>query len=156
MLLAPYALRGTRRGRAIRTSVAIAALAASVTPTILDNAERSGSFTIAGSSWFNIWVGLNDSSRRNLRQPVGGREYRIFETSAATFAQRNQILRDKIVQRGREKGSGAAAGDSHHTQACHVHLRSGCQVVQGPYGVPHAPANHRLSQQQGRACGRLA
>ena len=105
VLLAPYALRGTRRDRAIRTSVAIAALAASVTPTMLDNAERSGSFTIAGSSWFNIWVGLNDSSRRNLRQPVVGREYRIFETSAATFAQRNQILRDKIVQRVRERGA---------------------------------------------------
>ena len=72
---------------------------------MLDNAERSGSFTIAGSSWFNLWVGLNDSSRRNLRQPVVGREFRIFEASAATFEERNQILREKIVRRVEERGA---------------------------------------------------
>ncbi len=104
VLLAPYALNGARKDRVMRTSVAIAALVTIVVPTMLDNAERSGSFTIAGSSWFNLWVGLNDVSRRSLRQPVVGREYRIFEASAATFEQRNQILRDKIVRRIQERG----------------------------------------------------
>lgn len=104
VLLAPYALRGARRDRAIRTTVAITALAASIAPTLLDNAARTGSFTIAGSSWFNLWVGLNDSSRRNLRQPIVGREYRIFEASAATFDERNQILRDKIAERIGQRG----------------------------------------------------
>lgn len=103
VLLAPYALRGSPRERVIRTSMAIAALAASV--SMFGGAERTDSFTIAGSSWFNLWVGLNDSSRRNLRQPVAGREFRIFESSAETFEQRNQILRDKIVQRIQQRGA---------------------------------------------------
>jgi 4-amino-4-deoxy-L-arabinose transferase-like glycosyltransferase len=105
VLLAPYALRGAPRDRVIRTSVAIAVLATAIAPTMLDNARQSGSFSIAGSSWFNLWVGLNDSSRRNLRQPVVGREFRIFENSAATFEQRNQILRDKIWRRVQERGA---------------------------------------------------
>jgi hypothetical protein len=86
----------------IRTSAAIAGLVASL--VMFHNGVQSGSFTIAGSSWFNLWVGLNDSSPRNLRQPVVGREFRIFEASAATFPKRNQILRDKIVHRIQQRG----------------------------------------------------
>ena len=53
----------------------------------------------------------------------------------------------------REERRRAAAGDAHAAHAARVELGARRDVVDGPHDVPHAPADHRLPDQQ-RAAGR--
>ncbi|MDH3211928.1 MAG: glycosyltransferase family 39 protein [Myxococcales bacterium] len=104
LLLAPLAFSGRPAARAARVALAAAALAATVLPTMVSNLERAGSFTIANSGWFNLWLGLNDVSRKVLADPVPAAEYNRFQRSAPTFAERNRIVREQIRERVRERG----------------------------------------------------
>ncbi len=86
---------GPRRG-VLCALIAAASLAVTLTPTLLANEREGIGFRLADSARFNLWVGLNDTSRRNLVGEIVGHEYDLYRRSAPTFAARNAILGDKI------------------------------------------------------------
>ena len=86
---------GPRRG-ALCALVAAMALAATLTPTLAANVREGIGFRLADSSKFNLWVGLNDTSRRNLVGEIVGHKYDLYRKSAPTFPERNAILDGKI------------------------------------------------------------
>ncbi|MEP7013167.1 MAG: hypothetical protein ABJC13_22840 [Acidobacteriota bacterium] len=86
---------GARRG-VLCALVAALALAATLTPTLLANVREGIGFRLADSSKFNLWVGLNDTSRRNLVGEIVGHKYDLYRKSAPTFPERNAILDEKI------------------------------------------------------------
>ena len=74
-----------------------------VAPTVVGNYRSSGVPTIADSSAFNLWVGLNEASRRPFTRDVAHQVYREFVKSAPDFGERNRILWEKIRNRFREQ-----------------------------------------------------
>ena len=84
------------RHAALSALVAAAALGAALAPTLLANARAGIGFRLADSSRFNLWVGLNDTSRRNLVGEIVGHKYDLYRRSAPTFPERNAILDGKI------------------------------------------------------------
>jgi len=50
------------------------------------------------SPLFNLWVGLNDTARRDFQNPVAGVEWTAYSRSAASYAERNRVLSDKITR----------------------------------------------------------
>jgi 4-amino-4-deoxy-L-arabinose transferase-like glycosyltransferase len=110
-LLAPFLLvlavrwiatSGTIRLRAL--AIALAALIAVVTPTLLENGRRHGAYIIGDSMLFNVWVGINDTERRNLINEIVGLEYDRYRKSADRHADRNRILGAKIRAFVEERG----------------------------------------------------
>ena len=96
---------GSRPGRAIiRIGLVLGLAAATVAPTVIANAKRTGSPMIANSAAFNIWVGLNDVGRESFRHDVVWPEYQRWTASADTYAERDRILRSRIVEYVRNRG----------------------------------------------------
>lgn len=101
--LAIPVIRG-RRAALVPTLLACLALAGTVAPTILYNARVHGAPVIAESGLFNLWVGLNDRSRRNFVGEIVSREYFTYLDSAPTFLERQAVLRHKIWTYAQEHG----------------------------------------------------
>jgi hypothetical protein len=97
-LLAGAGLRGV--GRVV---LVLAALGATIAPTVVDNARR-GAPLLADSSRFNLWVGLNDRSRKDLVDEVVGDEYQRYLKSGGTAAERARVLDDRIRALAHERG----------------------------------------------------
>jgi hypothetical protein len=102
VLLLPLVLRAGLRG-ARRAALVLLAAAATVAPTVIDNARR-GAPLIADSSRFNLWVGLNDRSRKDMVDEVVGDEYQRYLKSGETAAARAQVLDARIRGLVRERG----------------------------------------------------
>jgi 4-amino-4-deoxy-L-arabinose transferase-like glycosyltransferase len=98
---------GWRRGLA-RAGVVLAACAVTVLPTMIANA-RQGAFVIADGGRFNVWVGLNDRSRRNLVGEIVGDELHAWQASAPSFPERQALLGRKISAFVRDRGALAVA-----------------------------------------------
>jgi len=90
--------------RAGRIACFLAAAAIVVTPVIGMQYRRTGSAVIADSSAFNLWVGLNDRSRKNFEDPVVPEIYREYLDEEGTFAERNARLRKKSLGLIRRRG----------------------------------------------------
>ena len=105
VLLLPVVFRAGLRGSG-RAALVAATLAVTVTPTVMANARR-GAPMISDSSRFNLWVGLNDRSRKDLVGEVVGREYQRYLRSGETFVERAAVLEDKISRLARERGPAA-------------------------------------------------
>ena len=108
LLLLPALWSGGVRGLG-RLALAAGALAVMLTPTAIANARRDGPL-IADSSRFNLWVGLNDRSRKDLVDEVVGREYERYVRSGQTFGERARVLDDKIRALVQERGVPATVG----------------------------------------------
>jgi hypothetical protein len=102
VLLLPL-LRGPRLRAAGRVALVAAGLAVTVAPTIVGNARR-GAPLLADSSRFNLWVGLNDRSRKDLVDEVVGREYERYLRSGETAAARTEVLDARIRGLVHERG----------------------------------------------------
>ena len=102
VLLLPLLAGGALRGVA-RVAVVLTALGATMAPTVLDNARR-GAPLLADSSRFNLWVGLNDRSRKDIVDEVVGDEYQRYLASGATAAERAHVLDERIRGLVRERG----------------------------------------------------
>ena len=102
VLLLPLVLGAGLRG-AGRAALVLLAAAATVAPTAVDNARR-GAPLIANSSLFNLWVGLNDRSRKDMVDEVVGDEYQRYLKSGDTAAARAQVLDARIRGLVRERG----------------------------------------------------
>lgn len=107
VLFLPLALRGELRTRLLCPALAAAVALLVITPTLLANHRDNGRAMIADSSWFNLWVGLNDTSRQSLGDKVVEREYQVYRRSAPTFIEREKILRHKVRERVRADGLGS-------------------------------------------------
>lgn len=87
-----------------RAALALGLAGLVAAPTVVSNGRRHGLWTVADSSRFNLWVGLNDRSRRNLVGEVVGEEYQRWRESAPDLAGRDRVLREKtaglVAQRG--------------------------------------------------------
>ncbi|HET9766357.1 MAG TPA: phospholipid carrier-dependent glycosyltransferase [Thermoanaerobaculia bacterium] len=82
--------------RLLRPAVVGGAMALTLLPVQLHNRERYGVATVADSSAFNAWVGLNDRSRRNFVDEIVGDELGVYLRSAADPATRAAIARAKV------------------------------------------------------------
>lgn len=103
LLLPVLAQEDRRRGLGQAALVLLLALLV-VAPTLVGNGHRHGSYVIADSSRFNLWVGLNDRSRRNLVGEIVGDEYLRYRESGRTLAERNAVLDGKLQGLLRERG----------------------------------------------------
>lgn len=98
------AWHGRIRDRISRCLVAACVLTGVITPTILHNLNDHGVATIANSSLFNHWVALNERSRRNLEDIVVSGMYRQWQRSGDTFSERNDFVKQQIVDHYRRNG----------------------------------------------------
>jgi hypothetical protein len=105
VLLAPFAVRGTAAQRTLRVAVAAAAAAAVIAPTLVANLERHGVASIGNSAWFNLWVGLNDVSRRDYEKDAAPGAFGEYLRSAETAPERDAILRRRIADLVAERGA---------------------------------------------------
>jgi hypothetical protein len=95
LVLAAFARRPAVPNLA-RALLFVAAVAATVAPTVRHQHERTGRWMIADSSAFNLWVGLNDVARRNFEVDVVTGAYHDWVASGATFAERDAAVRVKV------------------------------------------------------------
>ncbi|HXU44024.1 MAG TPA: hypothetical protein VN783_00745, partial [Thermoanaerobaculia bacterium] len=96
----PLLLLPVLRGQGARRAAARAALvllvtAATSAPALVANHRAGYGWTLPDSSRFNLWVGLNDTSRRNLVGEIVGTEYERYRASAPAPPERNAILGGK-------------------------------------------------------------
>jgi dolichyl-phosphate-mannose-protein mannosyltransferase len=105
VLLLPLVLGAGLRG-AGRLALVLSAAMVTVAPTVVDNAQR-GAPLLADSSRFNLWVGLNDRSRKDMIDEVVGDEYQRYLKSGQTAAERAQVLDARIRGLVRDRGLSA-------------------------------------------------
>jgi 4-amino-4-deoxy-L-arabinose transferase-like glycosyltransferase len=84
------------RASATRAAVFLLATVVTVAPTMVGQWQRTGRLMIADSSAFNLWVGLNDTARRNFEADFVSGAYREYTASGDSFDQRDLVLRSKI------------------------------------------------------------
>lgn len=104
VLLVPLVLDGPWPRRLLRPALVAGAMALTLLPVQLHNRARYGEATVADSSAFNAWVGLNDRSRRNFVGEIVGEELDAYVRSAPTPAARAAIARAKIRRLIGERG----------------------------------------------------
>ena len=147
VLLAPLALAGGWRVGLRRVAVVVALIAATVAPVMLANWRSGEGLRIADSSRFNLWVGLNDRSRRNLVEEIVGEEYARYRASADDTAGRNAVLVEKIRGLVRARPLGDLVGRQLTRQPFRLFDResfltdqlAGGAIAAAGYGYPTAP-----------------
>jgi len=106
VLLLPLLLDAGRwSARLRRVGLVLLALVLCVAPTVGYNLRHHGKPTLAGSARFNVWVGLNETSRQSFSEErVVGDEYQAYLRSAPDERTRSRILgqklRELVAQRG--------------------------------------------------------
>ncbi len=111
-----------------RVALMLVFTVATVTPTVLANAQRTGTPMIANSAAFNLWVGLNDVGRESFRNDVVWPAYQQWEASADTYAQRDRILRGRIRELIGERGWLATLGNQISKQYFRL-FHAGCYLT---------------------------
>ncbi len=153
LLLVPPCLElGWRRGLP-RAALALGLALLVTAPTVTANVRRHGLWAVADSSRFNLWVGLNDRSRRNLVDEVVGDEYRRWRESAPDLAGRERRLREETAALVAERGLRALLAGQLGKQYFRLfdrdsffsdQLPGGAIAAQG-YGYVAAPAGPALA-----------
>lgn len=126
---------------AVVAVVLVSALAAAtVAPTVIANARRLGTPSIANSATFNLWVGLNDVGRESFRNDVVWPEFQRWVASADTHAARDRILRSQIRDFVRERGFASVLADQFSKQPFRL-FNAGCYFTdQLPGGAAQTQA----------------
>lgn len=88
--------RGGARPALGSAALMLAAMLAVVAPTVIENGRRTGTWVVADSLRFNLWVGLNDRSPRNLVGEIVGDEFARWHASADSFDGRERVLDAKL------------------------------------------------------------
>jgi len=85
------------RSRLLRLGVIVVA---SVTTLVITAPSDQEPLLVraTASPLFNLWIGLNDTANRDYKDPVAGREWAAYRRSAASYAERNRVLSDKIAR----------------------------------------------------------
>ncbi len=105
------ALSTVRRDRRLLRAVAAGGLAALVAgwtlwPTLADHAERYQQWAVAGSGPINLWIGLNDTARRDRVEPVVRREMQRYRHSGKNPRLRQEWAKRQIRASFAERGLG--------------------------------------------------
>lgn len=137
VLLVPLVWHGQPREGVLRAALVVFVIMLVVSPTLVRNSKRYGVVTIANSGWFNLWVGLNETSRKDFDGSIVGDEYREFQRSAPTFPERNAILREKIAALVRERGLLRVLGDQLGRQFFRLFDKDSLLTDQLPGGAIH-------------------
>lgn len=104
VLLAPLALTGPLRHRLLRPALVLGTLTLTILPTLSAHRALYGVASIADSSLFNAWVGLNDRTRRSFVDEIVGNELGVYLQSAPAPPARDAVLRAKIAGLLAERG----------------------------------------------------
>jgi len=126
---------GNWRRRLLGVALVAGAAALTLAPTLHGNRQRGAGVLIADSGPFNLWVGLNDSSRRSFVDPVVAREYRIYRDSAPTPGERDAIAWRKSGDLVREQGAWTVLGRQLGRQYFRLFDKDSFFTVQLPGGV---------------------
>ena len=106
LLLLPLATgEGSFKRRALKVLLVAVTVCAVIAPTAISNRQRATDVVVSDSLAFNLWVGLNDRSRKDFVDIVVAKEYRAYNASAPTFPERNAILWAKIKDFAKEHGT---------------------------------------------------
>ncbi len=89
--------------RSIKVLVMVSALLIIILPVMASNWQKQGVFTIADSSIFNLWVGLNDRALVDYREEIGS-QLDTFQQTGADLQHRNAIYQTKIIHKIKEQG----------------------------------------------------
>lgn len=104
LLLYPVVVSAKGWRRLANPALALVGVVAFTLPVRIANLRREGTFVVADSARFNLWVGLNDRSRRNLVDEIVGEEYGRWRASGASLAERNAAtgrrIREYVTDRG--------------------------------------------------------
>lgn len=96
VLLAPFFFdRPRRQGLAGLCRVGLACLL-TVLPTVISHGRSTGSYVIADSSRFNLWLGLTDPKREEAGDRRVAQAYGDFQASGTTHEERNRVSERKI------------------------------------------------------------
>lgn len=100
-----------RRWREAALGITAALLAATVAlatlhPTLAEHRERYGVFAIANSAAINLWVGLNDTARRDRVEPVVRREMYRYRHVSDHPSQRQAWAQEQVRTLIAERGAG--------------------------------------------------
>jgi 4-amino-4-deoxy-L-arabinose transferase-like glycosyltransferase len=126
------------RGRALaRTALVVGIAALAVTPVILSNGRTRGAYVVADSSRFNIWVGLNDESRKTMVRDIAGREFQAYTESAPDFRGRQEVLGEKIAALVHQRGPARVFRDQVSRQYFRLFDRDSYLDDQFPGGPSH-------------------
>jgi hypothetical protein len=137
VLLLPLLL-SRPRGRALARAAMVVGIAALfVAPVILSNGKLRGAYVVADSSRFNIWVGLNDESRKTMVRDIAGREFQAYTDSAPDFRGRQAVLGEKISAFVREHGPVRVFWDQASRQYFRLFDRESYLDNQFPGGPSH-------------------
>jgi hypothetical protein len=104
VLLAPLALSGPVRHRLLRPALVLAILMLTLLPTLVAHRATYGTASVADSSLFNAWVGLNDRARRSFVDEIVGDELHVYLQGAPDPSAREAVLRTKIARLVAERG----------------------------------------------------
>ncbi len=101
LLILGSALLSPRGARGRTTTALLLGLALGLAPSL-----ATGSQPGARSGWFNLWLGLNDSSRHEFVDSIAEEEYRRYLDSARSSEARERLLREKVLDKVAADGVG--------------------------------------------------
>lgn len=104
VLFVPLWIGARARVGAMRSALVALGMAAALVPMMAANQARTGRFTLGNSGWFQLWVGLNDHSRKDQEGRIVVHEVRAWRASAEDVGERNAILRRRSLELVRERG----------------------------------------------------
>ena len=104
VLLVPIVLSARGWRRLLHPCLALVGVVALTLPVRIANGRREGAFVVADSAPFNVWVGLNDRSRRNLVDEIVGEEYGRWLASGTSLKERNATSESRIRKYVAERG----------------------------------------------------
>ena len=85
-------------------AVLTATVAVGILPTALAQQRDFGRLMLADSGWFNLWIGLNEVSRREFVDSLVVEEYSRYRQAARSAPARSTIAREKIGALVAERG----------------------------------------------------
>ncbi|MEE4270503.1 MAG: glycosyltransferase family 39 protein [Thermoanaerobaculales bacterium] len=101
------AVWGSRPSRAVTTVLLMAGFAlATMTPTMVAHSRHSGTPAVGNSAVFNLWVGLNDVGRESFTNDIVWPEYQAWVASSDNPANRDRVLKRRVLDLVRERGIG--------------------------------------------------
>ena len=75
-----------------------------ITPASIKSHKMSGSWMVANSSMFNLNLGLKDDKRQHFSHKMAGDYFIEYNKSADTFKKRNQIVKQKALDKIQQQG----------------------------------------------------
>ena len=141
-------LYGGLRGASGRLLLATLALLLTTLPWMAWNHQRHDVFVLSDSLRFNAWVGLQDTSRREMIDPVVGDELAIFRASGETFRDRQAVLTERLrhhlTSQGRGRLLDGQLGKQYHrlfdVDSNFTHQLPGGRLAHGPKGYREMPS----------------